>query len=106
MSEQGDNHVASGQLRTFIERIERLEEEKATIAEDIKEVFAEAKGYGYDIKVMRMALKIRKANPDTLADQQALLDTYLDAMGMEGTPLGHWLARQKEGASHASAKLH
>lgn len=74
--------IAADQLRSFIERIERLEEEKKTIADDIKEVFAEAKGYGYDVKTMRAVLKIRKMEDHDRAEQEALLDTYLAALGM------------------------
>ncbi|MEN8722308.1 MAG: DUF2312 domain-containing protein [Alphaproteobacteria bacterium] len=74
--------IAADQLRSFIERIERLEEEKKTIADDIKEVFAEAKGYGYDVKTLRQVLKIRKMEEHDRAEQEALLDTYLAALGM------------------------
>ncbi len=74
--------IAADQLRSFIERIERLEEEKKTIADDIKEVFAEAKGYGYDVKTLRQVLKIRNMEEHDRAEQEALLDTYLAALGM------------------------
>ena len=66
--------VAAGQLRAFIERIERLEEEKKTIADDIKEVFAEAKGTGFEPKIMRQLLKIRKMDKDEHDEQESLLD--------------------------------
>ncbi|ADH91760.1 Protein of unknown function DUF2312 [Ancylobacter novellus DSM 506] len=75
---------AKEQLKSFIERIERLEEEKKTIADDIKDVFAEAKGTGFDVKALREVLKIRKADPDQLAEHQANVDLYLQALGMVG----------------------
>ena len=77
--------VAAGQLRAFIERIERLEEEKKTIADDIKEVYAEAKGSGFDAKVMRQIVRIRKQDHNERAEQEAILDLYLHALGMADT---------------------
>lgn len=74
--------VSAEQLRAFIERIERLEEEKKNIATDIKEVFAEAKGNGFDVKTMRSILKIRKIDDNELQEQEYLLDTYKRALGM------------------------
>jgi uncharacterized protein (UPF0335 family) len=74
--------VAGERLKSFIERIERLEEEKRALAEDIKEVFAEAKGVGFDVKTMRQIIKIRKLDQDDLDEQEALLDTYKRALGM------------------------
>jgi uncharacterized protein (UPF0335 family) len=74
--------VAGDQLKSFIERIERLEEEKNAISEDIKEVFAEAKGIGFDVKIMRQILKIRKMDQDARDEQEALLDVYMRALGM------------------------
>jgi len=74
--------IAGERLKSFIERIERLEEEKRALAEDIKEVFAEAKGVGFDIKIMRQIIKIRKMDQDDLDEQEALLDTYKRALGM------------------------
>jgi uncharacterized protein (UPF0335 family) len=79
-AEIGDN--SNGQLLAFIERIERLNEEKKSLGEDIKEVFAEAKSSGYDPKIMRKALAIRKLDKDAYAEQEALLDTYLKALGV------------------------
>ncbi len=75
--------IAGERLKSFIERIERLEEEKRALAEDIKEVFAEAKGVGFDIKIIRQILKIRKMDRDDLDEQEALLDTYMRALGMK-----------------------
>lgn len=74
--------VSSAQLRSFIERIERLEEEKAEVAEQIREVFGEAKGTGFDIKVIRQVLKIRKMETQERQEQEELLDLYLSALGM------------------------
>jgi uncharacterized protein (UPF0335 family) len=74
--------IAGERLKSFIERIERLEEEKRALAEDIKEVFAEAKGVGFDVKTIRQVLKLRRMDKDDLDEQEALLDTYLRALGM------------------------
>ncbi len=74
--------IAGERLKSFIERIERLEEEKRALAEDIKEVFAEAKGNGFDVKIMRQIIKIRRTDQDDLDEQEALLDTYMRALGM------------------------
>jgi uncharacterized protein (UPF0335 family) len=74
--------IAGERLKSFIERIERLEEEKRALAEDIKEVFAEAKGVGFDIKIMRQIIKIRRMDQDDVDEQEALLDTYKRALGM------------------------
>src|ERR1700748_3117100 len=74
--------IAGDALRQYIERIERLEEEKKTIAEDIKEVFAEAKGTGFDTKIMRQIIRIRKMDQDDLDEQETLLDVYKRALGM------------------------
>ncbi len=77
-----DHGIARDQLRAFIERIERLEEEKKAIADDIKEVYAEAKGSGFDAKVMRQIVRIRKQDHNERAEQEAILDLYLHALGM------------------------
>lgn len=82
MSEIGHNQVAAGQLRLFIERIERLNEEKKGIADDIRDVFSEAKSQGYDAKVMREALKLRKMDADDRAEFEAVLDTYKSVLGL------------------------
>lgn len=74
--------VASNQLRAFIERIERLEEEKKTIADDIKDVYGEAKSMGYDTKVLRKVVSIRKQDQNERMEQEAVLDTYLAALSM------------------------
>ena len=74
--------IAGDRLKSFIERIERLEEEKRALAEDIKEVYAEAKGTGFDTKIMRQIIKIRKMDKDDLNEQETLLDVYMRALGM------------------------
>ena len=78
--------VAGHQLRQIIERIERLEEEKKTIADDIKEVYGEAKAMGFDTKVLRKVIAIRKQDRNERLEQEAVLDTYLHALGMADTP--------------------
>jgi uncharacterized protein (UPF0335 family) len=74
--------IAGAQLKSFIERIERLEEEKRALGEDIKEVYAEAKGTGFEPKIMRQILKIRKMDKDEHDEQESLLDIYKRALGM------------------------
>jgi uncharacterized protein (UPF0335 family) len=74
--------VAGERLRSFIQRIERLEEEKKTIADDVREVYAEAKSNGFDPKIMRQVIKLRKMDSADRAEQEALLETYLHALGM------------------------
>jgi uncharacterized protein (UPF0335 family) len=82
MSTVSPDSVAQDQLRAFIERIERLEEEKAAIAEDIKEVYAEAKGNGFDTKVLRKIVSIRKQDHNERMEQESLLELYMTALGM------------------------
>jgi uncharacterized protein (UPF0335 family) len=74
--------VAAGQLKSFIERIERLEEEKKGIADDIRDVFAEAKGSGFDTKIMRQVIRLRKKDSAERQEEEAILDLYLQALGM------------------------
>jgi len=74
--------IAAERLKSFIERIERLEEEKRALAEDIKEVYSEAKGVGFDVKTMRQLVRIRRLDEDDRDEQEALLDTYKRALGM------------------------
>ncbi|CAM5211695.1 hypothetical protein ARD30_08885 [Bosea thiooxidans] len=76
--------VAADELKQFIERIERLEEEKASIQGDIKEVFAELKGRGYDAKAIRTIVRIRKQDHAERQEQEAILDLYMQALGMVG----------------------
>lgn len=75
-------NIAGDILRSYIERIERLEEDKATVMEDIRDVFAEAKGNGFDPKTMRKVLKMRKMKPDERSEEEHMLDIYLRALGM------------------------
>jgi uncharacterized protein (UPF0335 family) len=77
-----DGTVAADQLRLFIERIERLEEEKKGIADDIKDVYAEAKANGYDTKTMRRVVALRRLETHTRQEMDALLDTYRQALGL------------------------
>jgi uncharacterized protein (UPF0335 family) len=74
--------VAGERLKSFIERIERLEEEKRALSADIKEVYSEAKGAGFDVKTIRELIKIRRMDEDDLDEREALLDTYMRALGM------------------------
>ena len=74
--------VAAGQLRAFIERIERLEEEKKTITDDIKEVYAEAKGTGFDTKAVRTIIRLRKKDQAERQEEEAIIDLYMAALGM------------------------
>lgn len=73
---------ATDQLKSIVERIERLEEEKQTISEDIKEVYAEAKGNGFDTKILRTVVRLRKQDTAERMEQEAILDLYLHALGM------------------------
>ena len=73
--------AAQGRLRTIIERIERLEEDKAAISTDIKEVFAEAKGEGFDVKILRKVVRFRKQDKSKRMEEEAVLDLYLSAIG-------------------------
>lgn len=82
ITSESANTVAAGQLRSFIERIERLEEEKQTLADDIKEVFAEAKGTGFDTKAMRTIIRLRKKDKAEREEEEAMLDLYMAALGM------------------------
>jgi len=69
-------------LKAFVERIERLEEEKKATADDIRDVYAEAKGNGYDVKALRTIVSLRKLDTDVRREQQAVLETYMHALGM------------------------
>ena len=80
MAEAGG--IAGEQLKSYIERIERLEEEKAALAADIREVYSEAKGNGFDVKIMRQIVKIRKMDKSDRMEQEELLDVYLRALEM------------------------
>ncbi|MTH96704.1 DUF2312 domain-containing protein [Roseibium sp. RKSG952] len=83
MSDPGG--VAGDQLRAFVERIERLEEEKKVISDDIKDVYAEAKGNGFDIKCLRRIISLRKKQPHEREEEEAVLDLYLQALDTSGS---------------------
>jgi uncharacterized protein (UPF0335 family) len=76
-----DDPIAGDQLKSIVERIERLEEEKKTISDDIKEVYAEAKGNGYNVQILRKVIAIRKRDANERAEEEAILDLYLQAVG-------------------------
>ncbi len=80
-----EGNVAAEQLRLMIERIERLEEEKKGVGDDIKDVYLEAKATGYDTKIMRQIVRLRKMDPNARQEMQAILETYLAALGMDGS---------------------
>jgi uncharacterized protein (UPF0335 family) len=82
MSNDDVQGIAAAQLRSIVERIERLEEEKAAIADDIKDVYGEAKGNGYDTKVLRTVIRLRKQDASEREEQDAILDLYKQALGM------------------------
>lgn len=88
MTAIGDN--ANAQLRSIVERIEHLETEKADIAESIKEIYSESKSAGYDVKALRAVIRRRKQDKDALEEHEAIVETYLSALGqLVGTPLGN-----------------
>ncbi|MGX9392546.1 DUF2312 domain-containing protein [Nitrobacteraceae bacterium UC4446_H13] len=76
----GDN--AKAQLKSIIERIERLEEERKAISDDIRDVYAESKGSGFDVKALRTIVRMRKQDANERAEQETILETYLQTMGM------------------------
>jgi uncharacterized protein (UPF0335 family) len=83
MADEGHNsEAADDRLKLLIERVERLNEEKKGIADDIKDVFAEAKAVGYDTRIMREIIRLRKMKPDDLREFEAVLDIYKTALGM------------------------
>ncbi len=82
--DQPAHRFAKDQLKAFVERVERLEEEKKTIADDIRDVYAEAKGNGFDIKALRTVVRLRKQDVNERKEQEAILETYLHALGMLG----------------------
>jgi uncharacterized protein (UPF0335 family) len=77
-----DANATDDRLRLLIERVERLEEEKKGTADDIRDVYAEAKAVGYDAKIMRQIVRLRKMKPDDRSEQEMILDTYKNALGM------------------------
>jgi uncharacterized protein (UPF0335 family) len=81
MSELGHNSVNGGHLKSFIERIERMEEEKKALAEDIRDIYAEAKGNGYDAKIMRKIVAMRKQDATKRREEEEITELYLAALG-------------------------
>jgi uncharacterized protein (UPF0335 family) len=82
LQEEPATKFAKDQLKAIIERIERLEEEKKTISDDIRDVYAEAKGNGYDVKALRTIVRLRKQDANERAEQETILETYMQALGM------------------------
>ena len=80
--EQAGTRFAKDHLKAFVERIERLEEEKKTLADDIKDVYGEAKSMGFDVKALRTIIRMRKEDTDERKEHEAILETYLHALGM------------------------
>ena len=80
--QQSQYRVTAGELRSFVERYERLETEKKDIADHQKEVMAEAKSRGYDTKILRKVIALRKKDPQEISEEEAVLDLYKDALGM------------------------
>jgi len=90
--------MTNNQLQSIVDRVEKLEEDKRAISEDIKDVYAEAKGNGFDVKVLRKIIAMRKRDRDEVQEEQALIDTYMSALGMlADTPLGEAAARREFG---------
>lgn len=95
----GHNGIAGDRLRSIIERIERLESERKALADDVKDIFQEAKSAGLDVKIIRALLKERKKDPAELEEHRTLLELYRDALGeYQNTPLG---AAAMDRAAHA-----
>ena len=82
VQEEPATRFAKDQLRSIIERIERLEEEKKAISEDIKDVYAESKGNGFDVKALRTIIRLRKQDPNERQEEESILETYMQALGM------------------------
>jgi len=81
--------IGHNQIRSIVERIERLEEEKKALADDIRDVYAEAKGNGYDVKALREIVRLRRQDADKRREHEAIVETYMHALGMlADTPLG------------------
>ena len=81
VKEEASTNFAREQLKAFIERVERLEEEKKALSDDIRDVFAEAKGNGFDVKILRKIVRIRKQDRAKRMEEEAILDLYLSALG-------------------------
>lgn len=99
----GHNTFAGDALKAYIERIERLEEEKKTFSDDIKDVYSEAKGQGFDVKAIRTIIRMRKEDAEKRREHEAILDTYLHALGMlSDLPLGQAAMAAAEAQIEAS----
>ena len=86
----GHNSIEGNKLKSIIERVERLEEEKKSLADDIKDVYADAKGNGFDVKALREIVRMRRQDAQKRAEHEAIVETYKHALGMlDGTPLGN-----------------
>lgn len=83
MAREPETEGVNDRLRLLVERVERLEEEKKGVADDIKDVYAEAKAVGFDAKIMREVIRLRKMKPDDLKERNALLQVYADELGMD-----------------------
>jgi len=82
VKEEPATKFAKDQLKAFVERVERLEEEKKALSDDIRDVYAEAKGNGFDVKALRVVVRLRKQDVNERKEQEAILETYLHALGM------------------------
>jgi uncharacterized protein (UPF0335 family) len=82
VKEEPATRFAKDQLKAFIERIERLEDEKKALADDIRDVYSEAKANGFDVKALRVIVRLRKQDTDERKEQEAILETYMHALGM------------------------
>jgi uncharacterized protein (UPF0335 family) len=82
VKEEPATRFAKDQLKAIIERIERLEEEKKAISDDIRDVYAESKGNGYDVKALRTIVRLRKQDPNERQEQETIIETYMQALGM------------------------
>lgn len=92
----GSNGVDSSRLRSYIERIERMEAEKVVIAEDIKDIYTEAKSTGFDVKILRKIIAIRKVDADKRREEEEMIDLYMSALGdLKDMPLGQAAIRRE-----------
>lgn len=96
----GHNSVTKDEIKGLIERIERLEEEKKALSDDIRDIYAEAKGNGYDVKALRAIVRLRKQDEAKRREHEAILETYMAALGMlADTPLGEAALARATGES-------
>ena len=96
VKEEPATRFAKDHLKAFVERIERLEEEKKALADDIRDVFLEAKAMGFDVKILRQVIRIRKKSATERTEEEALLDTYLHALGMHEPPVASRFSQAAE----------